>query len=413
MFRKAFITFVILTFLASPSGAIEWPEVLELTAKNNNDLIGSKKQMESSEWTYKKAYTNFLPQISANMSMTEDLTASGTSPAGSKTYSYGLNVSQSLFKGMDNIYGLESAYADYEYYKASFVNTEASVYYGVRSAFIELLVAEKNVELLTKIYEYRKENSDLIKLRYESGKEDKGNLMRTEADEDEAEYNLNSVKRDLKLAKLKLSQLLGEKVDGAEGKIELQNPPAVDFDELLKKTPSFVMAKYQLKSAEIAKKSTISGFLPNVSLSGRWNKSGDEWPPENENSSWSLSLSYSFFPGGSNFIDPIIYDLKLDKAKEDFENTVKDARYSLEEAYDGFLDSMEALKVKETHLEAAKERAKIARAKYLNGLMSYNDWDKIENDYVTAQRTVLSYKKAALMAEAAWYKSYGGYIHAK
>ncbi|MBU1027197.1 MAG: TolC family protein, partial [Candidatus Margulisbacteria bacterium] len=260
------------------------------------------------------------------------------------------------------------------------------------------------------ILKQRKDNTALIELRYDSGKEDKGNLMSTRADQAQAEYDLSSAERDLKLAKLKLSQLLGQDVADVEEEISLDSPSTADFEQLLKTTPSYIQAVKQIESAELAYKATISGFLPSVSLSGSYRKSGSDWPPDSTSKSWSLSLSYPLFPGGSNIADRAIYSAKLDQAKEDFSASKKDIRYGLEEAFENFNDSLEGLKVAEISLAASEERAKISRVKYLNGLTNYDEWDRIESSYIQQQKSLLNYKKSALLAEASWYKSYGGYV---
>jgi len=400
-------SFLFMIVATSSVLAEDWAGVVSSAEKNSNELISAKKQMESAEWTYKKTYSNFLPNISANASISE--TTSGTAE-GNTSYSYGISATQNIFRGMENIYSLNSAFSDYEYYKANYKSVRATVYYELRSAFVDLLAAQENVSLLKKILDQRKGNARLIKLRYESGKEDKGNFMRTEADLAEAEYNLSSAERDLKLARLKLSQLAGAGIDRVDGSMEAVDSARPDFNDILEDVPSYLMARYQLEQAEINKNATISGFLPSLSVSGRWNKSGDEWPPERDSSSWSVNLSYSFFQGGGNFIDPIIYDIKLDKAKEDFEKSKKDIRFNLEDAFEEFKDAVESLNVKIISLAASEERAKIARAKYLNGLMSYDEWDRIETDYINAQKGLLTAQKGALIAEALWHKSYGGYI---
>lgn len=394
--------------VAKDASALTWNEALSAAEQNNNELRSARKQLESSEWSYRRSFSAFLPQLSASAGMSESLTA--TTSATAKSYSYGLSATQYLFKGMDNYYNLQSAYADYQYYNAGLKKTEADLYYELRLAFIDLFIVQENVKLLEEILERRKENTRLIELRYESGREDKGNLLRTKADQVESRYNLSSARRDLELAKLKLFQLLGQDVAKAEGEIKVETVEQPDFNILLKNSPSYIMAKYQLESAEIAQKSTVSGFLPSVSLSGNYRKSGGAWPPDSESSSWSLNVSYSLFPGGSNIADRIIYNLKLDKAREDFEKSRKDICYDLEEAHQGFKDALEALEVKKIYLEATEERAKIGQAKYLNGLVSYDEWDRIENEYITTQKSLLSYKKSAYMAEAAWHKSYGGYV---
>ena len=98
------------------------------------------------------------------------------------------------------------------------------------------------------------------------------------------------------------------------------------------------------------------------------------------------------------------------KAREDFEQSIKDLRYSLEEAYDSYIDALEALELSRISLAAAKERAKITKAKYLNGLSNYDEWYRIETNYSRAQTSLLSSKKQAMLAEALWHKTYGGHV---
>ncbi|OGC24907.1 hypothetical protein A2291_02070 [candidate division WOR-1 bacterium RIFOXYB2_FULL_42_35] len=382
--------------------ALNWSEVESLAREKNHDLKSAQKQLESYQWTYKKAYSSYLPQLSANLS------TSASFGAAARTYSYGLSATQSIFDGLDNYYNVQSAYADLKYYESSLKKAEAEFSYNIRSAYLDLFFAQENVAILEKILEQRISNARLIALRYKSGKEDKGNLMRTQADQAQAEYDFAAAKRDLALAKLNLSQLIEQNVDDLQDLGSVEAVSQDNFDQLVKRSPSYVMAKYQLESAQIAKNATIAGFLPSVSLGANYSNRGNSWPPNSENSSWTLSLSYSFFPGGSNIADAMIYNLKLEKAEQDFKQSENDLRYSVQKAYSDFSDALEALEVKTVSLAAAKERAIIARAKYLNGLINYDDWDRIENDYVAAQNNLLTYRKAAYLAEASWYKAYGG-----
>ncbi|MEK7375954.1 MAG: TolC family protein, partial [Candidatus Margulisiibacteriota bacterium] len=181
-----------------------------------------------------------------------------------------------------------------------------------------------------------------------------------------------------------------------------------DFDKLIEGSPLYLMAKYNLESARIDSQNTLSGFLPDVSLSAGIRKSGGDWPPTSQSRSWALNVSYPFFPGGTNIADVIIKNNALEAALQDFETSKKQSRYSVESAYTDLENKMESLKVFEFYLQTAREREKIARAKYMNGLMSYNDWDRIESSFITAQRDMLNAKKAAHLSEAAWYNSYGG-----
>ncbi|MFC1559580.1 TolC family protein [Candidatus Margulisiibacteriota bacterium] len=406
---RYFSIFLAIILCASFSAcALTWDEAVSIADKNNNELISAKKALEASEWSYRRSISTFLPQLSASVGMTESLTA--TVAATAKTYSSGLSITQYLFKGMDGIYDIQAAYADLEYEKADLQTTKASVYYDLRYAFIDLLIAQESVTIMEEILIKRQENARLMQLRYESGKEDRGNFMTTQAEELKAKNDLSSAKRDLKLAKLKLSQILKKDISAVEGAQEIKAPSTVDYNELMKDTPSYVKLIKQIESAEIAQRSSISGFLPSISLSGSSRMTGPDWPPDSENRSWSLNLSYPFFPGGSNIADRAIAGAQLDQAKEDFEWSKKELRYSLEDAHEGYTEALESLEYAKVSLAASKERAEINQAKYLNGLVNYDEWNRIENTYIQARQSLLSSRKSAYFAEALWHKTYGGWI---
>ncbi|MFA4967021.1 MAG: TolC family protein [Candidatus Margulisiibacteriota bacterium] len=397
---------IVLLFLTGESFSLTWQEAQALLKQNNNELRSAKKQLDSSSWTYRRAYGALLPQLSANLSAGQ---SSVSTAAATSSYSYGLNANLDLFNSSD-YYNLRSAYVNYQYNEANYKLNEAGILYTVRQAFIDLLIAQENVDLRKKILKQRQDNGSLIELRYDSGVENKGNLMQTKADEANAKYNLSSAQRDLGLAKLKLSQLLGAQIALVEEDLKFTASAQQDYDLLTSGAPDYLAAKYQLESADVQRQSTLSGFLPSVSLSGSYRKSGSSWPPSTDSNSVSFNVSYSLFPGGTNFIDKIIYDLNYDKAREDFEKSRKDTRYNIVQAYEKYADALEALEISKGYLAAALERSEIAQSQYINGLITYDEWSRIEDSYISAQSNLLNSQKSALSANAAWQKSYGGYV---
>jgi outer membrane protein len=394
--------------LVVPVMALDWSTALKLAQQNNPELRSASKQAEAAQWSLYRSYSSFLPQLSANASTGQS--TSGTPAATANSSSYGLSVSQNIFSGLSNYYSAQSARASYDYYQAALQKAEADVFYQLRQSFVDLALADENVTLYKQIFERRKNNSDLIELRYDSGREDKGALLRTQADQADAAASVTAAERAQALAGLKLSQLISAEAAKAEGDLTANRVAAPDYGKLLAAAPANTMNLKQLERSEIALRQTIGEFLPSVSLSGSYRKSGTDWPPTSASNSWSLSLSYSLFPGGANIADRVIYAAEYDKAKQDFQNASNELRYSLQSAYQTLLDALEAEKTAKLSLDAASLRAEIARTKYINGLVSYDEWDRIENDYISAQRNLLSRKKSALYAEAAWFNSYGGYV---
>lgn len=403
MFKKSSLLILLISILYCGANSATWSEVSVLSV-NNDDYVSAKKQLDSAEWSYKKAYSAFLPQVSASAGYT-DTQVPADQP---KSYSYGLSASQSLFKGMQNYNALRSAYASYQYYQANLKKADSDVNYQIRLAFIGLYIAQENLNLSTQILSRIKENARMIKLRYDSGREDKGNLLTTTASQKDAEYGVASAKRELNLSLLKLYQLVSSEVKTTDGTLDISVESDPDLDKLTENSPSYQMAKYQLENSDIAAQNTLGEFLPSVSLSGSYRKSGTEWPPGDLSKSWSLNVSLPIFPGGSNIADKFINDLNLDKAKRDFASGKKDLRYSIENAYRNAKNAIDSLGVKRAQLDAANERAKIADAKYQNGLVTFDEWNRITNDNISAQKNLLQGKRTALESAAAWKNSYGG-----
>jgi outer membrane protein TolC len=408
LLKKLFITTLAITLFSSASLALTWQEALELAQKNNPQIKSAAGQLESARWNYYRSLTPLLPQLSASAALGQ--TTSGTLAATAQNSSYGLSVSQTLFAGFSNYISGLSAKANLDYYEASKQKAISDVYYAVRKSFIDLSIADENIKLLKDILARRKNNTELITLRYESGREDEGALLRTQADQADAAYNITSAERSKSLAQLKLYQLVSAEVKEAAGKLEALPISSPSYNALVDGAPAYIMYNKQLLKSELAFRKTASEFLPSVALSGSYRKSGSDWPPVSDSNSISLSLSYSFFPGGANIADRAAASADYDRARQDFVQNKNDLRYAIELAYESFRDAIDAQRIAQLSVDAASLRAEITRTKYMNGMVYYDEWDRIENDYINAQKNLLSRKKSTLYAEAAWYNSYGGYV---
>jgi len=404
--RKLFVGLFLIAF-ACQSWALTWSRVVALGAERSHDIKSAQDQLEAYRWSYYRSYSSFLPQVSASLSIGESTGSSGDSYSDS----YGLNVRQSLFSGTTNYYNARSAAVNLDLYSANLQSTMADYYNQVRQGFVDLFIAQNNLAVQRKIRQSRESNLRMIQLLYDGGTEDKGNYLRTKSQLASADYNIAAAMRQLELAQLKLSQLIGADVSSAEGELAAVTVASLpDFENIMKSAPANIVARSQLELSEISQKASLSGFLPTVSLNGSYQKSGNSWPPTNSSKSLSLSVSLPIFPGGSNIADRVIAGLQLNKAREDFAKSQKDLYYNIRQAYNGLKDAIEAYNVQKTALNASAERARIAQASYINGLISYIDWDTIQNDYISNQSSLLNFQRNMLVAEANWYKSYGGWV---
>jgi outer membrane protein TolC len=71
------------------------------------------------------------------------------------------------------------------------------------------------------------------------------------------------------------------------------------------------------------------------------------------------------------------------------------------------VDTADNVRIQKELLDANALRYKIAVASYRNGLMKFQDFNSITNDYVGSQLSLLSAQFNAVIAEANWEEAQG------
>ena len=387
---------------------LTWNDILAQAKQINPTLKKAEANLKQAQLNYDAAYTNFLPQLSANASANQSNTDSG---GFNRQYSYGLQGSLSLFNGFSDIAGIKVQEANLRIAEASYSRTLADTVYSLKSNFINLLWAQETVKLLDQILQKRTQNYDLVKLQYNSGTQDKGSLMRIEADTVSAQYDLDKANRYLKLSALQLLKTIGR-----EDFIEITATGTFDYDDALlntnlsglaEKTPEYKNAYYSLAKAKSELQSAESGLYPSLDLSGSTSKSGPEWAPSNSGWNLGLSLNYPFFPGGRN-----IYNVKIAKsgiaaAEENLLETKQQLEVGINTSFNNFTDAVGNLGVSQKLLNASQEQSDIITTQYINGLQSYFNWYSVENDYINALKSVLNARQNAVLQEANFNKTIG------
>jgi len=79
----------------------------------------------------------------------------------------------------------------------------------------------------------------------------------------------------------------------------------------------------------------------------------------------------------------------------------------LQQTLSEYVQAVQLVEVNRSFLEAQRVRAEIARNRYNNGLMSFEDWDQIENELITRQKTMLQTERDRVTAEAAFEQAQG------
>ncbi len=244
--------------------ALTWKDCVDETLKNNPTIKAAAAQVTQTKAQGWSSFASALPQVSAYASGQrngEDLISSteinginfttlNTSHA--QTYSYGITAKQLIFDGFSTLHLMlsasENSKAAEENYKAS----SASVRQELVQSFAGLLAAQDLVKIDTDILSLRKSQLNDITLMYQSGREDKGNYMHTEAAYEQSVYSKNQAVRGLELAKAQLCFVLGrnEKQDitvTGDFAISSDINSEPDYNALAKDNPSMQALTAQKK----------------------------------------------------------------------------------------------------------------------------------------------------------------------
>jgi outer membrane protein len=385
--------------------ALTWESAAALARENNLELKAARAQFDATRARYKTLYADFLPQVSANA----DWGRSG--PGGGEDYSAGVSARQSLFAGFQDKAELERGRAELEAARASLELASAQVAFDLKTSFARLLFAQQQVDVTRTIEARRRENVRLVGLRFEAGREHKGAYLRSRASHRQAEFEAAQALRGRRVAQRDLARALGRSpLEALEAAGEFRySKPAEAGDPAAQalNTPSYRQAEARAASARADVKIARGRFLPEISASASSSRGGADWFPDQERWSVGVGLSLPLFSGGRNFFGERAARAARDAAEAGFREAALNVALDLEDAHAGVQDAYERIAVQEEFYESSRIRAEIARSQYSSGLLSFDDWDIIENELINREKEALSAKRDAAIAEAAWDRARG------
>lgn len=392
------------------AGPLTWQECIARTASNNIELAVARLKLKEAGAALKSQQSVYYPDVSARAGRTTGERETDGVRSQTDSLSASLNADYTLFDGFGNRARVTRAEAELHAEQANFDQTRSNVEYDLNTAFTELLYTQELIGLLNNIQARRADNVRLVELRYEGGRENKGSLLLKQAQQIEAAYDVEEAERALVLARQRLTVLMRapmtERVT-VEGALTPANPPEKTLlYDLARQTPAYRSAEANMKAAEQGFIVTRSQRFPQISASASLSGSGET---ELDTTGWQagLAVSLPLFTGGQLSQDILIAGLQREQAILNAEQTMFDLMNSLLAALNTYRDRHAALRVQEAQLQAAELRAEVARAQYEQGLISFQDWDTIENALIAAQKNRLAGLRAAVLSEAAWQNTMG------
>jgi outer membrane protein TolC len=419
--KTTFIIFSILISTSALSVTLTWEECLNFTHENNPTLEASKREWMAARQTENSLWGRYLPSLNATTAATRTGSSSNagggivsngvilgsTSNSINTTYQAGLNFTQNIFNGLEDKSRIDQAEWQTKNSFWKYVQSKAQISYSLKEAYANLKYAQELKELSQSILERRESNYQLVSARYENGRENKGSVLLAEAYLEQAKLDLIKATDSYKVYETALKSLMNKEhldtiVLSGEVPIPAIDPRLENFNELATETPSYNQAyateMISQESIEIARAS----FLPDLNLTSLVTRQGESYFPDRERWSVALTLTIPIFDG--------LRDVGTYKASVETKyanqsrkkSTLLDLIPRLRDALNQAKQSDIKFSIDTKFQKASESRAEIARKKYNNGLLTFEDWDIIENELITRQMNYLSSKRDRILRYASW-----------
>jgi outer membrane protein TolC len=410
--RSIFLIIPLMLFGMIKLNAVEvltWEDCVKEARRNHPDLVSASEKARQAGLNTKITKSGLLPQISGDASARK----SGVEGQDStNSYSYGFSIRQLIYDGFKTSSDVSAASESAKAVQYNYLVVSSNVRQSLSAAFAELLRAQELVPITETIAARRKQNLELVQLRYKAGREHKGSLLTAEADFAQAQYEVQQAKRNVSLAQRRLIKELGRgKFSPIEVKGDFEYAPKEeqkpDLESLADSTPLLKQIIANKEAVRYGLRSAKASLYPQIYTSVSAGASAQDFPPDQNDWSVGISLSVPLFEGGANKARISKAESSLNQAAADERSDRDNLILTLERTWKSLQDAIDTVSVQKKYFEAAEERAKIANVQYSTGLISFDNWVIIEDNLVNARKSYLNARANVLLTEADWIQAKG------
>ena len=326
-------------------------------------------------------------------------------------YNYGVSGKQPLYTPSIPA-AVRSAEASMRVSEAAYDQAAATLRYQLYSAFADIVNARATIKLSEETLKRRAENVELIRLKYQAGRENKAALLETEAALKTAQWQDEKDKLDLRIMERKLNRLLGLPARTPVPELALPRPPEPpeDFSAFaaqLANHYSLRSARASLAASKAAIDTARSAILPTASASGSYKWFGNDFPTTSNRWSLGASVSLPLFSGGQLTAGLDAAKARSRSSDADLKN-VSDAVYlAAEDTFLAWREARAFLDAAKSTLDAGEARAWLVRKQYLAGQSTYFEWRSVEEELISEQNQYLAAEHGLSVSHAAFVQALG------
>ena len=388
---------IVLLFL---SVNLSLDQAIDKALMNSYLYLRAKKNLLIQQKTNSFIYSDLLPQIYGGYDYSRSHSIATGMDLYDTTSTYSVSLSWNL-KPTDFLDAYSTHYKNSSAY-SYFQEMRDEVIFQAVTSYLNSFMMDELLQSKEKAVERTRNNFLLVKEKLRLGSASRAELLKSEVDYKQSQYELLRARKDQRVARLKLTKLIGmDPTDSLvlhEPSIEFELPAKDSIHHLALLTdPTLNMYRSDVRSAKLDLLSNTTNQLFSLSLSGNYGYSGEDFPSssvwdDGDHYSIGVSITVPIFTGFSRVNSIMLSRLKLSLAELELSERERDIRISVVDIYLGYRESMEKVELTRIILELAKESYKAAEERYRLGEASIIELLVAEEDLLQAHYSVTQAK---------------------
>lgn len=379
--------------------------VLSQTYKNNPQIQASIKDLEIANERISEAFSSFLPEITANISMYDykfdEENAISTFMAPDTRY--GANLSQPIFTGGQEFYAYKAVkrLKDIQYSTTQLKKDEIII--SAASAYMDIIKTAGTHKLNLNSEELRKKQLSATKAMFKAGSTTKTDVFSAESALFAAETNTTKSQGDLEIAKEKFKELTGKY---PEEELEMPFIPELNLpqskeefvEKVLINNNQIKIAKNNYQYYKALKNTNIGNMLPQIK--GTIDYSKTEWNDDSSldsgSTTFAITASLDIFKGGRNLSKYEQDALKAESELHLYQNTKNETVTRANELWTNYKTAVASKRSYKKQVSSAKNALDANIIEYKLGKKNIFDFQTAENDFIEASINLLDAQKSQI-----------------
>jgi outer membrane protein TolC len=396
-------------------------ECIRIGLETNPDTQSTWQAVRSAAARAGEEKSAYFPEVDLSSSAAREkevsfqAVQSKQQPITGNLFSTGLALNYLLFDGGGRSARVSGALADLETLGFQHNATLQNVALRIEQFYYALLASRWSLQVAGETVRSAQYHVRLSRARYDAGLVPRSDILKAETEKADADLTLVSAKSTVRIAEGALASAMGLKVSVPLDIVEIPESSRVReseemdrlLDEAMKNRPELLAAVARIRSKQAGIEEAKSRWWPKVSASAGYGWIDDGFPPNQEQWSIGLGLSFPLFTGFQRGYQAERARTDTEQAKAEYASQLRGVELEVWTAYSKIKEAEEAIQAAHAFVASAEESARLSEGEYKAGTGNIIALIDARTAHTSARNRLLQARFAWYTARAQFAKSVG------